>query len=255
MLAHLFWIPFAKQNLDVFRLLKLIKKCPYQCMVVRIPWNRWNRRFEVRLGHLCQKWSTVRWKDSEFVSHGCVTRCDKMWWNVTKCDKKRKVKVKVMLKLYRKHLYYLDTIKILSTINFQAEWWLLQSGKQIVHHHLDEYRKCWACTTSIYTAAFFPLCTICLPSLSSLFALLMIISKTSSVLNSLIALFCLFFPFFSLFSRLCLEISKVKMKKMRNLWKKTEKKNFKLFQDHFQDWWCFPDDGQALKESLMEMKG
>ena len=43
------------------------------------------------------------------------------------------------------------------------------------------------------------------------------ISKTSSVLNSLIALFCLIFPFFSLFSRLCLEISKVKMNKMRNL--------------------------------------
>ena len=31
------------------------------------------------------------------------------------------------------------------------------------------------------------------------------------------------------------------MNKMRNLWEKTEKKNFKLFQDHFQDWWRFPD--------------
>ena len=68
------------------------------------------------------------------------------------------------------------------------------------------------------------------------------ISKTSSVLNSFIALFCLFFPFFSLFSRLCLEISKVKINKMRNLWEKTEKKYFKLFQDHFQDWWRFPDE-------------
>ena len=69
-----------------------------------------------------------------------------------------------------------------------------------------------------------------------------VISKTSSVLNSLIALFCLFSLFFSLFSRLCLEISKVKMNKMRNLWKKTEKNNFKLFQDQFQDWWCFSDE-------------
>ena len=69
------------------------------------------------------------------------------------------------------------------------------------------------------------------------------ISKTSSVLNGLIALFCLIFPFISLFSRLCLEISKVKMNKMRNLWEKTEKKKSKLFQDHFQDWWRFPDVG------------
>ena len=68
-----------------------------------------------------------------------------------------------------------------------------------------------------------------------------LISKTSSVLNRLIALFCLFSPFISLFSRLSFEISKVKMNKMRNLWKKTEKNNFKLFQDHFRDWWHFPD--------------
>ena len=57
----------------------------------------------------------------------------------------------------------------------------------------------------------------------------MFISKTSSVLNSLIALFCPFFPFFSLFSRLCLEISKVKINKMRNLWEKTEKKKISSY--------------------------
>ena len=56
----------------------------------------------------------------------------------------------------------------------------------------------------------------------------MYISKTSSVLNSLIALFCLFFPLISLFSRLCLEIPKVKMNKMRNVWEKTEKINFEI---------------------------
>ena len=41
------------------------------------------------------------------------------------------------------------------------------------------------------------------------------------------------------------------MNKMRNLWEKTEKKNFKLFQDHFQDWWRFPD--AANLKVLMEL--
>ena len=55
---------------------------------------------------------------------------------------------------------------------------------------------------------------------------------------SLKQLNCLILPFFPLFFHFfqdCLEISKVKMNKMRNLWEKTEKKYFKLFQDHFQD--------------------
>ena len=72
---------------------------------------------------------------------------------------------------------------------------------------------------------------------------------------SLKQLNCLILPFFPLiwfFSRLHLEISKVKMNKMRNLWEKAKKKNFKLFQDHFQDWWCF-SDGERRKEDRTGM--